>query len=465
MYSAASPLPDQTDRSTSDWQNLDKSHHIHPFTDPKYFDDRGVRIITHGDGCYLWDSDGNKILDGMAGLWCVNIGYGNRELIDVAARQMEILPYCNTFFQTATPPQIELAARIADLTPGDLNHVFFANSGSEANDTVIRLVRHYWKIRGESNRRIFIGRNKGYHGSTLAAVSLGGMQAMQNFDGTVLPDFAHIMEPHWYAHGGDMSVEDFGVAAAQKLEDKILELGPENVAAFIGEPVQGAGGVIDPPMTYWGEIQRICRKYGIVLVADEVICGFGRLGEWFGSQYFGIEPDIICMAKGLSSGYLPISAIAINTDISKTLHEGGAIVHGYTYSGHPVSCAVAQANLNIIEREGLVEKVRQETIPYFRACLNDLADDHPIIGEARGAGLLGALELVQDKSRKTPFAAADGAAMFCRDAALDKGLVMRAVDQAMILCPPLIISKSQIDELIDISRRALDDTALKFGLL
>ncbi|MEM9054683.1 MAG: aspartate aminotransferase family protein [Pseudomonadota bacterium] len=453
-----------TDPSNVNLSEQDKRHHIHPFTDPKYFDTREVLVIHRAEGCSVFDREGNKILDGMAGLWCVNVGYGRQELVDAAANQMQALAYYNTFFQSATPPQIQLSAKLAELTPEGLDHFFFANSGSEANDTIIRLVRHYWKTLGQPEKRYFIGREKAYHGSTLAAVSLGGMPAMHAFDHQTLPEFAHIQEPHWYAHGGDMSEEAFGRHAAHELEKKILEIGPEKVAAFIGEPIQGAGGVIDPPMTYWGEIQAICRKYDILLVADEVICGFGRTGEWFGSNYYGIEPDIMTLAKGLSSGYLPVSAVAFSDKINNVLHEGGPIVHGYTYSGHPVSCAVALANINLIEREGLVERVRDETAPYFRQCLNELAAEYPIIGEVRGVGLLAALELVRDRDSKTPFADDEHPAIICRDHCLEAGLIMRAVGDAMILCPPLIISRDEIDLLVERAAIGLRKTAQHFGL-
>ncbi len=450
--------------STDQWQALDRAHNIHPFTDPKYFDEYGARIITRADGCYVYDSDGNKILDGMAGLWCVNVGYGNKDLIETAQRQLETLPYYNTFFQSASPTQIELAVELSKITPGDLNHFFFANSGSEANDTVIRLVRHYWKTRGHSTKTTFISRKKAYHGSTLAAVSLGGMAGMHQFDANLLPGFEHILEPHWYAHGADMTPENFGVYAAQKLEEKILELGPENVAAFIGEPIQGAGGVIDPPMSYWGAVNRICKKYDILLIADEVICGFGRTGEWFGTNYYGIEPDIICMAKGLSSGYLPISAVAMNPKVHETIHEGGTIFHGYTYSGHPVCCAVATTNLQIMQRDGLVEQVRAETAPYFRKNLEQLANNHNIIGEVRGAGLIAALQLVKDKNTKEFFDPSSGAGIVCREANLTRGLIMRAVEDSMILCPPLIITKSEIDELVEKASAGLRQTEEHFDI-
>ena len=452
-------------RTTLEWQQLDSAHHVHPFTDAKALAKNGVRVITRADGAYVWDSDGNRILDGMAGLWCVNVGYGRQELVDAAARQMQELPYYNSFFQTATPSQIELGQVLAEVTPHGLDHFFFANSGSEANDTVIRIARHYWYLQGKPKKRTFIGRTMAYHGSTLAAVSLGGMPHMHALDKILLPEFAHIPHPHWYTLGGDSSREEFGLASARALEAKIIELGPDNVAAFIGEPVQGAGGVIDPPSTYWPEIQRICRKYDILVVADEVICGFGRTGEWFGSQTYRIEPDLMPMAKGLSSGYLPISAVAMNRRVFEAVREGGLLAHGYTYSGHPAACAVAIANIKLIQRERLVERVREDIAPYFRARLQELAEQHPMVGELRGVGLLAGLQLVKDKARRAIFTTEDDAANKCRDLCLNNNLIMRAVGQTMVLSPPLIITRAQVDELVAKVRIGLDQTARHFELM
>lgn len=452
-------------KTTREWQELDRAHHVHPFTDPQVILQHGVKVITRAEGVYVWDNDGNKILDGMAGLWCVNVGYGRKELVEAARQQMEVLPYYNTFWQTSTPAQIDLAEQLAAVTPPGLDHFFYANSGSEANDTIIRLVRHFWKSAGKPSKHIFIGRTLAYHGSTLGAVSLGGMKPMHAMEHAILPGFEHIMHPHWYSLGGDLTPDEFGLKAAQALEHKILELGPDNVAAFIGEPVQGAGGVIDPPRTYWPEIERICRKYDILLVADEVICGFGRTGNWFGCETYGFTPDLMTLAKGLSSGYLPIAAVAMNGRVFEGISRGGLLSHGYTYSGHPVACAVAAANIRLIQREGLVERVRDDIGPYFRSSLQELADSHPIVGELRGAGLMAALELVRDKEHRTPFANEDNAAIKCRDICLENNLIMRAVGQAMILSPALVISRSEVDELVEKAKIGLDQTARMFGLL
>jgi putrescine---pyruvate transaminase len=452
-----------TAKTTREWQALDGAHHVHPFTDDKAMRVKGPRIITRAQGVYVWDSDDNQILDGMAGLWCVNVGYGRKELVDAATQQLETLPYYNTFFQTATPSQIVLGQKLAEITPPQLKHFFYANSGSEANDTVIRIARHYWRMQGKPQKRTFIGRTMGYHGSTLAAVSLGGMPHMHALDQQLLPQFEHIMHPHWYTLGEGLSREEFGLKAARALEEKILALGPDNVAAFIGEPVQGAGGVIDPPATYWPEIQRICRKYDVLLVADEVICGFGRTGSWFGSQTYAIEPDLMPMAKGLSSGYLPISAVAMSDRVHDVVRDGGLLAHGYTYSGHPAACAVAIANIELMQRERIVEHVRDEAAPYFRKQLAALVEQHPIVGELRGSGLLAGLQLVKDKAARKIFTTEDDAANKCRDHALANKLIMRAVGQSMVLSPPLIITRGQIDELVDKVRIALDLTAKDFG--
>ncbi|MEP3035933.1 MAG: aminotransferase, partial [Pseudoruegeria sp.] len=293
---------------TAELQALDAAHHVHPFTNQDELTAKGARVIMRAKGVSLFDSEGVEILDAMAGLWCVNIGYGRGELADVAARQMRELPYYNTFFQTTHVPVIALSAKLAELAPGDLNHVFFGGSGSEANDTNLRLVRTYWAEKGKPEKKVVISRKNAYHGSTMAGASLGGMSGMHAQGGLPIPDVHHIDEPNWYAEGGDMSPDEFGLQRAQELEKAILEIGEDRVAAFIAEPIQGAGGVIVAPDTYWPEIQRICDKYEILLIVDEVICGFGRTGNWFGSQTLNIRPDIMTIAKGLSSGYAPIAA-------------------------------------------------------------------------------------------------------------------------------------------------------------
>ena len=444
--------------ATAVWRESDRRHHLHPFTDHKVLGEKGVRIITRGDGVYLWDSEGERLLDAMAGLWCVNIGYGRRELIDAATRQLEQLPYYNTFFQTATPPAIELAEMLAEVTPEGLNQVFFANSGSEANDTIAKLARYYWNLMGKPKKKTIISREYAYHGVTMAAASLSGLAPMQTQFDLPLPRFVHIAAPYWYKHGGDMSPDDFGIAAARKLEDKIVELGAEHVAAFIGEPIMGAGGLIMPPPTYWAEIQRICREYDVLLIVDEVICGFGRTGDWFGCDTFRIDPDFMTMAKGLSSGYLPVSGLMVHDRIAGPIVERGELSHGFTYSGHPVACAVALENVRILRDEKIVETAGAETGPYLQARLRELAD-HPLVGEVRGVGMAAALELVEDRAARKSFDAKRKVGEICRDFCASNGAIIRAIRDVMVMSPPLIIAKGEIDELVGIMARSLDQTA------
>ncbi|OJW73790.1 MAG: aspartate aminotransferase family protein [Sphingomonadales bacterium 63-6] len=438
-------------------KRLDVAHHLPAQQDYKLIEDiGGSRIVTHAEGCYIHDGDGNRILDGMAGLWCVNVGYGREELVEVAAEQMRELPFYNTFFKTATPATVLLAHRIAGLTGGKLQHIFFNGSGSEANDTVFRMVRHYWKLKGEPKRKIFISRWNAYHGSTVAGVSLGGMKFMHEQGDLPIPGVEHVRQPYWFGEGFGMDKREFGKLCAAAIEERILEVGPENVAAFIGEPVQGAGGVVIPPEGYWQEVQAICRKYGILLVADEVICGFGRTGEWFGHQTLGFTPDLVPMAKGLSSGYLPISATAVSSDIVDVLKTGGDFVHGFTYSGHPVCAAVALRNIDIIEREGLVPRTRDDTGPYLAEALKRL-DDHPLVGEVRSIGLLGAVEIVSKKGTNERFGGKEGTAgPIVRDHCIANGLMVRGIRDTIVMCPPLTISHQQIDDLVAIIDASLD---------
>ena len=449
--------------NTQQLQEIDGLHHIHPFTDHKALMEKGTRVITRANGVYLWDSDGNKILDGMAGLWCVNVGYGRQELVDAATKQMRELPYYNNFFQTTHPPAIELSKALVDISPPQFNHVFFTNSGSEANDTVVRMVRHYWNLEGKPEKTVIISRENAYHGSTVAASSLGGMKGM-HAQGGILHDIEHIEQPHWYKNGGAMDPDEFGLKTAQALETRIREIGEDRVAAFIGEPVQGAGGVIIPPATYWPEIQQICKKYGILLIADEVICGFGRLGEWFGSDYFDIEADFMPIAKGLSSGYLPIGGLMVGDRVADTvINKGSDFNHGFTYSGHPAACAVAIENIRILKDENIIESVKNKTGPYLQKLWKEL-ENHPLVGEARGIGMVAAIELVQNKETREAFPDELGVGTICRDFCFNNGLIMRAVGDKMIISPPLVMSQSEIDELIEKARLCLDLTLEKLGI-
>jgi putrescine---pyruvate transaminase len=445
-------------RTTAQWQAADAAHFLHPFTDFQSLARKGSRIITRADNIYLWDSEGNRILDAMSGLWCVNVGYGQKALIDAATRQLGELPFYNAFFQTATPPAIRLAELLSEVSPPQFQHVFFTGSGSEGNDTVIRMVRRYWDILGQPGRQVIISRKNAYHGSTMAGASLGGMSAMHAQGGLPIPGIVHIEQPYWWQHGRQMTRDAFGLVAAQWLQAKIDEVGPEKVAAFIGEPIQGAGGVIIPPQTYWPEIQRICDRHGILLVSDEVITGFGRTGEWFGCERFGARPDLMTIAKGITSGYVPLGGVMVGERVARVLIErGGEFEHGYTYSGHPVACAVGVANIELIRSLRLVENVRDDVGPYLAEQFR-LLGEHPLVGDAETCGLMAALLLVKDKASGAAFPDEISIGMVCRGHCFANGLIMRAVGNRMIIAPPLVITRAQIDEMVALIRRCLDLT-------
>ncbi|MGP2493001.1 aspartate aminotransferase family protein [Mesorhizobium sp. PUT5] len=439
-------------------QQIDAAHHLHPFTDHKELRAAGSRILTRAEGPFIYDSEGHQLLDGMAGLWCVNVGYGRDELAEAAYRQMKELPYYNSFFKCSTPTPVLLSKRLAEIAPKGIGQVFYGSSGSEANDTALRLVRHYWALEGKPEKNRIISRHMAYHGSTVAGASLGGMGPMHEQLGGAVPNIAHVMMPYAFelALPGE-SDHDFGLRAAKAVEDAILEAGADKVAAFIGEPIMGAGGVKIPPASYWPEVQRICRKYDVLLMLDEVITAYGRTGEWFAAQSMGVEPDTITTAKALTSGYQPLSALLVGDRIARTVVEkGGEFYHGYTYAGHPVACAVALANLDIIEKEGLVERVKTDTGPYFAQALRERVSGHPLVGETRAFGLMGAIEIVKDKATKERFKPSGSAAVVVRDHAIANGLMMRATGDTMILSPPLIWTRETIDMSCERIVRALD---------
>ena len=451
------------DRQTADWQQADVEHYLHPFTHYRDLRENKAAIITRGEGCYVWDSDDNKYLDGLAGLACVNIGYGREELGQAAVEQIKKLSYFNSFFKASNKPAIQLAEKLVEITPAGLNHVFYANSGSEANDTALRMARTYWMLEGKPEKQVIIAREMAYHGSTVAAGALSGMPPMHE-QGAVVDGVAHIRCPYQFAYGRDMSEEEFGKVAAGWLEERILEIGAEKVAAFFAEPIQGAGGGKIPPQNYFTEVQKICNKYDVLLVVDEVICGFGRTGNWFASENFDIEKiDLMCIAKGITSGYMPLSACMVGDRVANTLVEkGGEFFHGFTYSGHPVSCAMALENIRIIEEEKLIDKVADETGPHLRAQLQELIG-HPLVAEVRSRGLLAAVELVRETASLTPLSEDDEEVErlmeIFRDYCLKHGIIVRPIHSTVMMTPPLIIERNEIDFLCQGLRRALDNFA------
>ncbi len=439
-------------------QQKDAAHHIHPFSDMRSLNATGTRIIDHAEGVYVYEQNGHQLLDCMSGLWCVNMGYSRQDICDAVSDQMKRLPFYNSFFQCTHAPAIELATELCKIAPDHLNHVFFTGSGSECNDTVLRFSRRYWALRGQPDKDVIISRKNAYHGSTVAGASLGGMAPMHEQGSLPIPGIVHIDQPYWFGEGGDEDQNEFGLRISRQLEEKILELGVDKVAAFIGEPIQGAGGVIIPPDSYWPEIQRICDQYGILLIADEVITGYGRTGNWFASETYGIKPDFICSAKGLSSGYLPIGAVYVSDRVADLLiDECGEIAHGFTYSGHPACCAAALANIKAMHDENIIERIQNDIAPYLQKRWRELAD-HPIVGEVRGIGMIGALELVADKNSRARFSDEVNAGLICRNNCVKNGLIMRSCGETMVISPPFIITHEQVDELIAKARQSLDDT-------
>lgn len=424
---------------------LDAAHFVHPFTSlADTANPENLRLIVDAQGSWLTDDHGTRVLDGTAGLWCVNVGYGREELVETAAAAMGRFSFASTFFRMTNEPCARLAEKVTGLLGERFAHVFFSSSGSEANDTAYRLIRAYWEARGEPDRKVFIARTNGYHGSTLVGASLGGMKSMHDLGHSMLPDVVHIPQPYHYMEGAGEDAASFGERIADTLELKIREIGPERIACFYAEPIQASGGVIIPPESYWPRIVEICRRHGILIAADEVVCGFGRLGQWFGHMHYDYAPDVVTMAKGISSGYLPLSATAISAEMHAALHGADTrITHGYTYSGHPVAAAVGLKNIEILEREGLVARTRDITGPAFAAMLESVAT-HPLVGNVRSVGLLGGIEIMRDHATRARFEPAAKIGGMLQDVCWPLGLNVRGIGSIMTLSPPLTISEVEI---------------------
>jgi L-2,4-diaminobutyrate transaminase len=441
-------------------EELDRRSLFHPFTSIREHEVSGPLVITDAAGVRVRDREGREYIDGMAGLWCVNVGYGRRELVEAMTAQASRLPYYHSFASMSNEPVIRLAARLLAMAPGRMSKVFFANSGSEANDTQIKIVRYYNNLRGKPEKKKILSRRAAYHGVTLGATSLSGLPPMHAVFDLPLPGFLHLERPshYWHAPPG-MSEEEFSATLAAELEALIEREGASTIAAMFVEPVQGAGGVIVPPRGYFERIVPILRRHDVLLVVDEVICGFGRLGTMFGSHHFGLEPDLMTIAKGLTSGYLPMSAVLVGDTVWETLREGsgkqGPFAHGYTYSGHPVPAAVALANLDLLERERLVAKAAS-TGGYLQQRLRAAFADHPLVGEVRGVGMIAGMELVASKSEKRPFAPAVEAGRRLSRHLLRDGLISRALRDTLALSPPLVLETSDVDRIVEIFGRGLD---------
>ena len=443
---------------TNQLRQLDQQHHLHPFTDFRDYAENGGRIVSRAEHIYIYDSDGNKIQDAMSGLWCCSLGYSQDGIKKAVADQLMELPFYNNFFKCSNQPAVELATRLCNMAPANFNKVFFTNSGSEANDTQIKFVHRYYELLGKPSKRLIISRKNAYHGSTIAAASLGGMSAMHE-QTQGLDYIRHIEQPYWFELGGDMSPDEFGLWAANELAKKIDELGEDNIAAFIAEPIQGAGGVIIPPDTYWPAVQKILDERDILFISDEVICGFGRTGNLFGFQTYGTKPDLITFAKAVTNGYMPLGGSLVSDKVADVLlGHGGEFAHGLTYSGHPASCAAGLATMDVLQNTSILDSSANELAPYFAQALESLVD-HPVVGQVRSKGLLAAVELVKDKGSRERLAPESGGAVYTRDRAIENGLMLRQTGDAMIMSPPFVTSTEEVDVLVSKLTSALDRTA------
>ncbi len=452
--------------SLNDSHSSDVRAHLHPYTNVIKHRSTGPRVIERGEGIYVYDDAGKQYIEGMAGLWSVAVGFGEQRLVEAATRQMGKLPYYHTFTHKSHMPAIELAQRLVDYTEGRMATAFFTNSGSEANDTVVKFVWYYNNALGRPLKKKIIARQRAYHGVTVASASLTGLAGNHRDFDLPLPRMLHTACPHHYRHANPGETEeDFATRLANELEALIQREGADTVAAFIGEPLMGAGGVIAPPRTYWQKIQAVCRKYDILVIADEVITGFGRLGQRFGSDVYGIEPDIMVFSKQITSSYQPLAAVLLSPKVNEVIAENsgkvGTLGHGYTASGHPVAAAVALENLKIIDERNLIENAAHCGELLHRE-LRALAD-HPLIGEVRGVGLIAGVELVADKATKAPFDPLGKAGAYAYEKAHDHGLIIRGIQDTIAFCPPLIITPDEVREMVNRFKRTLDDVTRYVG--
>jgi putrescine aminotransferase len=437
----------------ADLRRLDQAHHLHPFTDHRTMHRSGTHVIRSAKGSTVVDEDGRELLDGLAGLWCTNVGYGREEILQAVSEQMRSVAFYPSFFNTTTEPAIRLAARLAELAPPRLERAIFSNSGSEANETALKLIRAYWKLRGRREKTKLLARTFAYHGVTLATTSLTGLPSCTEPFDLPLPGFLIVPGPN--AYGSGKSPAEYGAWCLAETERTIEREGAHTIAACFVEPVQGAGGVIVPPEGYLAGLRELCRRHEILFVADEVITGFGRLGAWFASGLWSLDPDLMTVAKGITSGYLPLGATLVSDEIAATLEGGGYLAHGFTYTGHPVPCAAALANLDILERDRLVERVRDDVGPRFQTALRRLAE-HPAVAEVRGVQLIGALELRRPSRGVWAEAAPNTLGLAAHNLAREEGVLVRGIRDLVALSPPFVVTHDELDRMFAALTRALD---------
>lgn len=441
--------------SFSELQDLDERYHIHPFTNHADLYKQRTYIIQKAEGVFVYDEQNRKLLDALAGLWCVNVGYGRQEIVDAVYDQMKSVAFYPSFFNTTTTPTILLSEKLAQLAPKRLNHTIYSNSGSESNETNLKIIRNYWKLKGEPKRTKILARQYAYHGVGIASTSLTGLPTCQQPFDLPLPGFIHLPAPHPYGANSPLTPEDYGNWCIAETIKRIDQEGANTIAAFFVEPIQGAGGVIVPPPGYLKQIREICRNNGILFVADEVITGFGRLGEWFASNLWDLDPDLMSLAKGITSGYLPLGASMMSDEIAEVLTRQGYFAHGFTYSGHPTATAAALANLNLIEKENLIPRVREEVGPYFQKKLQEFSGN-PAVGEIRGYGLIGALELLP-RNGKAGLDPSNPLGIKAAKIAREHGVIIRGIRDLIAIAPPLIITREEIDFLFNAIRQTIDE--------
>ena len=435
-------------------QQLDQRFHIHPFTNQNELEAHGTHVIVSGSGVFVQDAQGRQLLDGLAGLWCVNVGYGRTEIIEAVAAQMRQVAFYPSFFNTTTEPAIRLAERLARLAPPRIQHTIFCNSGSEANESALKIIRAFWKLRGQPQRVKILTRQFAYHGVTIATTSMTGLPSCTAPFDLPLPGFLHAPAPHAYAADRESDPVAYGKWCVEETARLIEREGADTIAAMFVEPVQGAGGVLPPPAGYLTALRALCREHGILFVADEVITAFGRLGDWFASGLWHLDPDLISLAKGLTSGYLPLGASMVSDEIADTLRGGGYFAHGFTYTGHPTTCAAALANLDILQNDGLIPYVASNIGPYFQEKLRAFSG-HPAVGEIRGLGLIGALELVP-RGGKAALTLALMLGVKAAALARKEGVIVRGIRDIIALAPPLTITRGEVDQLFEGVRAAVD---------
>lgn len=443
--------------NTTELVAQDKAHLLHPVSNLRAVRDQGALVMVHGEDVFLWDSEGKRYIDAFSGLWNVNVGHGRAELAEAAAAQIREIEFVPNFFGLSSPMPIELATRLAGLFPDPLNHFQFTSGGSESNETALKIARYYWWLQGKENKVRILSRKMAYHGIAMGALAATGIPTYHEGFGPQVPGFVHLTAPYAYRNAEDLSEEEFVAALVRELEETIEREGAENIAAMIGEPVQGAGGVVVPPESYWQAMAPVLKKHNILLIFDEVICGFGRTGSMFAMQQYGVTPDVVSFAKGITSGYIPLGGVGVSDAIWDTLSTPDRMfMHGFTYSGHPVACAVALPNIDIIERERLPENAARAGA-YLLGALRDRLSDHPHLGEVRGKGLMTFVELVADRDTKAKFDVSLNTGGRLTQATRERGIIVRPVNDGIAIAPPLTIQQPELDEIADAIHGSIRD--------